>query len=96
MVFKPATFHGEPPEVEIENPPQPSLEIVAADLLATTDGVDATGISVTQRDGGIVLSGTVAEPSEVERALQIVRSIPGVESVTLELEVINAAERHLG
>ena len=95
MVFKPGTFHGEPPEIEIVEPASPSLEIVAADLLATTDGIDASAMRVTQRGEDIVLSGTVGEAREVNRAVEVVGTIPGVRNVVIDLEVVNPAAGRL-
>lgn len=85
MEFKPPTFHGEPPVVELENPSHEHLERDVAALLAVSDGVDASEITVTEVGGDIVLSGMVGAPSEIERAVEIARSVPGVGTIVLKL-----------
>lgn len=87
MVFKPQTFHGEPPVVETDHETESALEQKVADLLAISDGVDASDIRVTEDDGAIILSGHVAQPSEIDRAVEIAWSVPGVRSVVIKLRV---------
>ncbi|MBO3759221.1 BON domain-containing protein [Ciceribacter sp. L1K22] len=87
MQFKPQTFHGEPPVVEIENPTQELVERRVADLLAVSDGIDASDIEVTETGGDIVLSGSVSREGEIERAVEIVRSIPEVGNIILRLRL---------
>lgn len=49
---------------------------------ATTKGVDATDISVTTKEGAVMLSGTVASSAEKAKAVQLARSVKGVKSVS--------------
>lgn len=49
--------------------------------LATTDGVKSTDISVTTVDGVVTLSGMLASPTGVEKAVAAAKSIKGVKSV---------------
>lgn len=87
MVFKPQTFHGEPPVVHADHETENTLEQQVADLLATSDGIDASDVRVTEDAGAIVLSGHVSQPSEIDRAVEIAWSVAGVRSVGLKLRV---------
>lgn len=87
MEFKPPTFHGEPPVIELENPPREQLERHVAELLAVSDGVDASEITVTEVDGDIVLTGMVGSPAEIERAVEVARAVPGVGTIVLKLRL---------
>lgn len=89
MVFKPQTFYGEMREEEIEtdDSAQSQIETAVADLLAVTDGVDATDISVVGSKGMIFLRGSVAFAEEIERAVDIALSVKGVKEVTVDLVV---------
>lgn len=49
---------------------------------ATTQGVDATDISVSTHNGTVMLSGTVANSAEKNKAVRIARGIDGVKHVT--------------
>ncbi len=86
MVFKPQTFHGEPPAGEIDTT---SLETRVADVLAVSEGVDATGITVAAIDSEVFLRGVVALPQEIDRAIEVALSVPGVGKVSVNLEVTN-------
>lgn len=48
---------------------------------ATTKGVDATDISVTTRQGHVMLSGTVSGESEITAAREVAMKVKGVKSV---------------
>ena len=48
---------------------------------ATKSGVDATDISVTTKDGSVMLSGHVANEAEKMKAKQVAASVKGVKSV---------------
>jgi len=48
---------------------------------ATTKGVDATDISVSTREGVVVLSGHVGSAAEKMKAEQVARAVKGVKSV---------------
>jgi len=91
MVFKPQTFHGEARDDETENDDaaQAQIETSVADLLAITDGVDATGISVVGSRGEIVLRGSVALAEEIDRAVEVALSVRGVKKVVADLVVGN-------
>ncbi len=49
--------------------------------LATTDGVKSTDISVTTVDGVVTLTGVLASPTGVEKAIAAAKSIKGVRDV---------------
>lgn len=53
---------------------------VKADL-ATTDGVKSTDISVTTVDGVVTLTGVLASPTGVEKAIAVAKGIKGVKRV---------------
>lgn len=48
---------------------------------ATTKGVDATDISVTTRQGHVMLSGTVSGEPEITAAKEVAMKVKGVKSV---------------
>jgi hyperosmotically inducible protein len=48
---------------------------------ATTDGVDATDISVDTTDGNVMLHGHVANAMEKTKAEQVARAVKGVKNV---------------
>lgn len=85
MVFKPATFFGEEPEIELENKNHATLEIAVAEALAVSGGIDASDVHVTAGGGTIVLSGIVASPAEIDRAAAVAKAVPGVVSVTNQI-----------
>jgi osmotically-inducible protein OsmY len=87
MVVKPAEFFGEEPESERETRNHATVEIGVADALAIDGGIDATDVQVTARGTTIVLSGIVATPGEVDRATEVARAVPGVDTVTNEILV---------
>ncbi|CAB3789422.1 BON domain-containing protein [Pararobbsia alpina] len=47
--------------------------------------IDAVQVYVTARDGAVVLMGAVPEASQAERAAQIAKRVPGVQSVKIFL-----------
>ncbi|HEV7436690.1 MAG TPA: BON domain-containing protein [Pseudorhizobium sp.] len=81
MVFKHQSFHEEPPVVETEFPPEATLEGAVSDALGAVGGIDATGIKVVAEGATIILTGSVMYESEVARAEEVARSIPGVTAV---------------
>ncbi len=85
MVFKPQRFFGEKPEVEIEFGDREPVETAVARLLAVSEGVDASDISVTAAGSTVFLSGGVTWPEEIDRAVEIALSVPGVEKVNIDL-----------
>ncbi|ATN32997.1 hypothetical protein ACO34A_04175 [Rhizobium sp. ACO-34A] len=87
MVFKPPRFHEEIPEIEIENPDQEPLESAVARALAIAQGVDASDITVTATGNTIMLSGNLLWSDEVDRAIEVAMSVPGVERVNVSVEV---------
>lgn len=86
MIFKPQRFHGEAPAIKGEVPVQARLEETVAEALAITDGVDATDLSVSARNGEIFLTGRLASRVEIERAVEIALGVPGVKKVSLRIE----------
>lgn len=89
MVFKPAKTFGETPEIIEENPAQAELEVAVAALLAESDGIDATEIDVTSIGDEICLMGSVLTEAEVDRAVEVALSVPGVYKVSVDLEIVN-------
>lgn len=87
MVFKPQRFHDEKPIVELEHRDQEPLETAVARQLAVSQGIDASRLSVTASGATIFLSGTMMDEAEIERAIEIVLAVPGVEKITHDLQV---------
>ncbi len=85
MVFKHQSFHEEPPVVEQEFPPEAKLEGAVSDALSSVGGIDATTVHVVAQGTTIVLTGTVMYESEVQRAEEAARSVPGVTDVRNEV-----------
>ena len=81
----PAFSSDQAPSVPDNNSEQPVTDTwittkVKAEL-ATTDGVKSTDISVTTVDGVVTLTGVLASPTGVEKAIAAAKSIKGVRSV---------------
>ena len=87
MVFKPQRFHDEKPVVELEHDNQEPLETAVAHQLAISQGIDASRISVTASGTTIFLSGSLLDEAEIDRAIEIVLAVPGVEKITHDLQV---------
>jgi osmotically-inducible protein OsmY len=87
MVFKPQCFHDEKPVVELEHRNEEPLETAVARQLAISQGMDASGISVTASGATIFLSGKLMDAAEIDRVLEIVLAVPGVEKITHDLQV---------
>ncbi|PZU84376.1 MAG: transporter [Shinella sp.] len=87
MVFKPPRFHEEIPEIESENPDHEPLESAVARALAIAQGVDASDITVTATGNTITLSGNLFWSDEVDRAIEVAMSVPGVERVNVSIKV---------
>lgn len=87
MVQKPPRFFGEKPQVEIEFNNTEALESAVATALAVSDGVDATEITATSIGHEIFLAGSVMWAEEVDRAVEVALSVPGVRKVTVNLDV---------
>lgn len=87
MVFKPPRFHEELPEIEIENPDQEPLESAVARALAIAQGVDASDITVTATGSTVMLSGNLLWSDEVDRAIEVAMSVPGVTKVSVSINV---------
>lgn len=87
MVFKPQRFHDEKPVVELEHQNEEPLETAVARQLAISQGMDASRLTVTASGSTIFLSGTMMDEAEIDRALEIVLAVPGVEKITHDLQV---------
>ncbi len=87
MVFKPGTFHGDPPEIAPFENAQVSLEAEVAGVLATDGSIDASDVVVTIEGTRIVLGGTVGSRQEAQRAAEAALSVPGVTDVTNAIRV---------
>jgi len=90
MVFKPQTFHEIPPQVEIDNPTDASLEADVAEALGRAGLVDASRVGVTATGAVITLDGFVGSRSEVETAGEIAARVDGVKDVDNRLLVHSA------
>ncbi|MGG7518924.1 BON domain-containing protein [Allorhizobium undicola] len=88
MVFKPARNHGEAPQVTKENPPMEQLEATVAAKLAVSEGLDASAINVTSLGDELCLTGTVNSEEEVDRAVDVALSVPGVAKVSVDLGIV--------
>ena len=84
MIFKEGTFHGELPE-HFDGPHPALLEAAVADALSVAATVDASDVAVTCESGIVFLTGRVGSPEEIERAVAIARSVPGVTAVEARL-----------
>lgn len=85
MIFKPQTFHGEKPVVTDEIPVDASLEQRVADALATSEGIGAEMLKVVASGHEIFITGDVGSRQEMDRAVQVALSVPGVEKVTVHM-----------
>jgi osmotically-inducible protein OsmY len=81
MVFKPQTFHHEPPQAEIDDPTEAALEARVAEALARVGSADASQVAVTVAGGVVTLTGNVGFPREVDTIAEAAARIPGVEAV---------------
>jgi osmotically-inducible protein OsmY len=87
MVFKPQTFHEMPPQIEIDNPTDASLEAQAAEALGRAGLVDASRVGVTTKGTVVTLDGFVGSRLEVDNAGEIAASVKGVTDVDNRLQV---------
>ena len=85
MIFKPETFHGEKPVVTDEIQVDASLEQRVADALATSEGIGAEMLKVVASGHEIFITGDVGSREEMDRAVQVALSVPGVEKVTVHM-----------
>ena len=81
MVFKQPTFYGEPYEPETGADKDAALEEAVANALAVAGGIDAADVKVTLEGGTVVLTGTVATGSELDRATSVAQAIAGSKPV---------------
>lgn len=84
MVFKPQQFHDEHPVITDEFPAEATLEQLVAEALATSDGLDASELTVVSQGGEILLGGYIGSRAEIDRAIEIVLAVNGVEKVTVQ------------
>ena len=87
MVFKPQTFHELPPQAELDDPTDATLESDVAEALGRAGLVDATRVSVTAKGGTITLLGYVGSDLEVNTAAEAAGLVRGVENVENRLMV---------
>lgn len=90
MIFKPQRYHGERSTVEKENPTEATLERDVADALAVTEGLNADELRVVATGGEIFLFGSMNSRNEVDRAVEIALTVPGVEKVTVRMQTEEA------
>ncbi|QFY61493.1 BON domain-containing protein [Rhizobium grahamii] len=87
MVFKPGTFFGEQPEIEVEFKNHAKLEEDIANALAVAGGIDAADVNVTVDGAGVVLSGSVATQEEIARATAVAEAISGTHPVRNDIAI---------
>lgn len=85
MVFKPRRFHGEPPVVPDGAPATASLETRVAEALGANDSFGTEGLKVVASGGEIFLFGDLGTRGEIDRAIEAVMAVPGVEKVTVRM-----------
>ncbi|EHS50801.1 transport-associated protein [Rhizobium sp. PDO1-076] len=85
MVFKPQRFHDAKSAAETANPSAARLEVAAAKALASSQGLDASELTVVAKGQEIVLGGRITSRLEIDRAVDIIMSVPGVEKVTVTI-----------
>lgn len=90
MVLKPQTFHEIPPQIEIDNPTDASLEAEVAGALGRAGLVDASRVGVTASGAVVTLDGFVGSRFEVEAAGEIAARVEGVKEVDNRLLVHSA------
>ena len=90
MVFKPQTFHQVPPQVEIDNPTDATLEAEVAEALGRAGLIDASRVGVTAAGAVITLDGFVGSEFEVETAGEIAARVEGVKDVDNRLLIHRA------
>lgn len=90
MVFKPRTFHGEPPVMPEEAPAAASLETRVAEALGANESFGAEGLKVVASGGEIFLFGDLGTRGEIDRAIEAVMAVPGVEKVTVRIHTEEA------
>jgi osmotically-inducible protein OsmY len=86
MIFKPQRVHGEPPAMTEEHPAEARLEQRVAGALAVSDGVGTEGLRVVADGGEIFLFGSIASRADLDRAVEVVLAVPGVQKVTTRLD----------
>lgn len=90
MVFKPQTFHEIPPQAEMDNPTDASLEADVAAALGRAGLVDASRVSVTTKGAVVTLDGFVGSRVEVDSAGEVAARVEGVGRVDNRLQVQSA------
>lgn len=85
MIFKPQSFHGEPPAVVEEHPPEAELEQRVAEAIALTDATGALDLKVVASGSEIFLLSAASSEQEMERAVETALSVNGVTKVTVRL-----------
>jgi osmotically-inducible protein OsmY len=90
MVFKPQQFHEENPLIAEEFPAEATLEQRVAEALAVSEGLDATELTVVVQGKEIFLGGHIGSRVELDRAVEVALSVPGVEKVTVQMQAPGA------
>ncbi|PWE55603.1 hypothetical protein DEM27_13000 [Metarhizobium album] len=80
MLFKDRTFHGNPPQDE-QLHARSALEAAVASKLAAAGTLDASDLNVVVRGSEVAISGSLSCREEIDRAIEVVMSIPGVTAV---------------
>ncbi|SAK52416.1 transport-associated protein [Caballeronia temeraria] len=58
--------------------------------IAKDKSIDAGDIGVSAKDGAVTLTGTAADPAQIEKTAALAKDVPGVKSVTNKLTVRRA------
>lgn len=90
MVFKPQTVHEVPPQAELDDPADATLEVDVAEALARAGMIDASRVTVTPRREMVTLDGFVGSRSEVDMAGEVAGRVEGVKGVDNRLLVQTA------
>jgi hyperosmotically inducible periplasmic protein len=64
-----------------------TLGLQVRKALAKTQGLDVSSIAVRARGGAVSLTGTVPDASQIDKAGEVAKGVPGVTSVSNKLNV---------
>lgn len=80
MLFKDRTFHGNPPQDDVLHA-RSVLEAAVASRLAAAGTLDASDLSVVVHGSEVAITGSLSCREEIDRAMEVVMSTPGVTAV---------------
>jgi osmotically-inducible protein OsmY len=85
MVQKAPKFHQAKSAIEALHPTAATLEAEVSSALAMSGQADASDVEVTADGSTILLSGRLRAVEEIERCIDIAKSVGGVERVVSRL-----------